>query len=181
MRTYGDILSVTTILSICGYYAQMKYATELDLEFGTLIHQQCALIARGKEPTNKNEFVLAYCEQFRRWLGSSAVIASEQTIIGKQFAGTLDLIVDKPVPLIDIKTSAADCRAYQLQTAGYQMLCNDSGLFEKKIRRRGVLLLSENGFKFIEHKNEMDTYIFKSCVNVANDLIRNKIINLEEK
>lgn len=180
MRTYGDKLSVTTILKICGYYPQIQYATEADRDFGTLIHQQCALVAKGFAPTIKNEFALAHIEQFRKWLGSSKVIAVERTIIGNSFAGTLDLITEKSVPLVDIKTSSADCRAYQLQTSAYQMLCNEYGLLHERIRRRGILLLSDTSWKFIEHKNEMDSYIFKSCVNVANDLIKNKIIIMEE-
>jgi len=182
MHFYNNKPSVTTVLHICGYYSQMSFATKTDKEFGTLIHNDIQCILNHKKPSGTTLSNL-YIKSFLEWMGDNKeIVAVEAECEGKRTAGRIDLVlrIKNKLWIIDLKTSSTDCRAYQLQTSAYQVLWNyqhkDKNMQAKK---RGILLLNEKRAKLIVHSNPMDSYVFQSCLNVADDLLSHKIIKKE--
>lgn len=164
--------SVTQVLGILQDFGAVP-ADVLDAaaEFGTHVHQACALDNAGTlDEADLDPALAPYLEQWRRFLAESgaAVLASEMRVFhsGLRYAGTLDVLAlwRGQRCIIDIKTGQVP-RTVGAQTEAYRMAYQSQECGEVP-RRRYCVQLTADDYKVHPLTDPADWSIFQSCLNV---------------
>jgi len=151
---------VTTIVSIKakpalyryyseqGNFAKAQAATNESAREGTLIHETVEAILAGKNPEIPPQIKPALDAFFslRREFDIFPILIEERIKSDNYwYAGTVDLVanVNGVLSLIDIKTSFAVFRDYNLQTSAYQQALKEMGF---PIQKRCILRLDQSRF-----------------------------------
>lgn len=139
-------------------------------EFGTHVHQACALDNAGQLDEAALDPALApYLEQWRRFLSESGatVLASELRVFhrGLRYAGTLDVLAQWRGQrcIIDIKTGQLP-RTVGAQTEAYRMAYQSQECGEVP-RRRYCVQLSADDYKVHPLTDPADWSLFQSALN----------------
>jgi len=120
---------------------------------GTITHELCAAMAKGLFLPKIPLEVAGYVESYRKWLE----IAVEQVIFVEReffcpcfhylshpdFGGVLK--GDRGIAVIDLKTPAAENRAWRAQIASYWHQVSEHGDFDLPVIRSGSLMLDGGG------------------------------------
>jgi hypothetical protein len=116
---------------------------------GTRTHDACFAYARGGVPLSIGEDIQGRVDSFLKWFETqvSEVLYCEERLVHPAFAyhGEPDLIVrlvDGKIALVDIKTPAMALKTWQIQDAGYRLLCEKNKI---KIDLAGSLRLDPDG------------------------------------
>ena len=177
------LLSVTRAIKICGFIDRDGLTDPFFLERGTVIHEECKLIAR-RDPTAKTSFffnlVSPHVQSFERWveLEKPEFLETEFEVKNEPmgYVGHLDALVRLKGKLwiIDYKAGGEEIW-HPRQTALYALAwcANNPG---KPTPNRGGLYLKKDGSlpKLHEHVDRRDFDRAKSIITVAYDLIENR-------
>lgn len=167
-----ELPSVTTVLSILEDWRGVDPGVlARAAEFGTHVHQACALANAGTlDEATLDPALAPYLAQWRRFLAESGaeVLASEMRVFhrGLRYAGTLDVLAlwKGQRCIIDIKTGQLP-RTVGAQTEAYRMAYQSQECGEVP-RRRYCVQLAEDAYKVHPLTDPADWSIFQSCLNV---------------
>ncbi len=172
-RVRGRVVpSVTTVLGILtDFGAVPAEVLARAAEFGTHVHQACALWTRGILDEAALDPALApYLAQWQRFVvESGAEIRDSELMVyhrGLQYAGTLDVLAEwrNGLCIIDIKTGAVP-RTVGAQTEAYRRAyeSQECGVMP---RRRYCVQLTADAYKVHSLTDPGDFALFQSCLNV---------------
>jgi hypothetical protein len=140
-------------------------------EFGTHVHQACALANAGTiDEAALDPSLAPYLAQWRRFLSESGaeILASELRVFhrGLRYAGTLDALAlwKGQRCIIDIKTGQMP-RTVGAQTEAYRMAYQSQECGEVP-RRRYCVQLTEDAYKVHALTDPADWSLFQSCLNI---------------
>lgn len=163
--------SVTQVLSILQDFGAVPAdVLAAAAEFGTHVHQACALDNDGRlDEASLDPSLAPYLEQWRRFMAESGafVRASELRVYhsGLRYAGTLDVLADwnGQLCIIDIKTGQVP-RTVGAQTEAYRMAyqSQECGVVP---RRRYCVQLTADAYKVHPLTNPADWSLFQSALN----------------
>lgn len=163
--------SVTQVLSILQDFGAVPAdVLAAAAEFGTHVHQACALDNDGRlDEASLDPSLAPYLEQWRRFLAESGafVRASELRVYhsGLRYAGTLDVLADwnGQLCIIDIKTGQVP-RTVGAQTEAYRMAyqSQECGVVP---RRRYCVQLTADDYRVHPLTNPADWSLFQSALN----------------
>ena len=154
-----------------------KRKAEKAADHGSRTHELCErFVKEGQEPLLeleadevKNAYGLfsKWAETVKpTWLHSELVVGSEKYMFGGKFDAIC--VIDGVTYLIDFKTSNGyDYYEYPVQTAGYQIACEEMGI---KVDKRLILWVPKVGNKFKAHviptPLELDKKCFLACLDI---------------
>lgn len=172
-RVHGHVVpSVTQVLGILQDFGAVPAdVLAAAAEFGTHVHQACALDNAGQlDEESLDAELVPYLSQWRRFLVESgaAVISSELRVFhrGLRYAGTLDVLADWNGRrcIIDIKTGQVP-RTVGAQVEAYRMAYQSQECGEIP-RRRYCVQLTADDYKVHPLTDPADWSLFQSCLNV---------------
>lgn len=172
-RVRGRVVpSVTTVLGILtDFGAVPAEVLARAAEFGTHVHQACALWNRGILDEAALDPALApYLAQWQRFVvESGAEIRDSELPVyhrGLNYAGTLDVLADWKGQrcVIDIKTGVVP-RSVGAQTEAYRR-AHDSQECGPAARRRYCVQLTADAYKVHALTDPSDWALFNSCLNI---------------
>lgn len=172
-RVGGRVVpSVTQVLGILtDFGAVPAEVLARAAEFGTHVHQACALWNRGTLDEDALDPALApYLAQWQRFVvESGAEIRDSELPVyhrGLNYAGTLDVLAEwrNGLCIIDIKTGAVP-RTVGAQTEAYRRAyeSQECGVMP---RRRYCVQLTADAYKVHALTDPSDWALFTSCLNV---------------
>jgi len=139
-------------------------------DIGTRVHQYCESYSLGLFVEDVSSDCKNYVDSYKRWFDDSVkeVIQTETRINSEKYriSGQLDnlslLKYDDGITLIDYKTPDNPSLTWQLQTAGYHLLCEEE--LNIQVARRICLLLSKTGgaarvVEYQDHRGDKDKFI----------------------
>jgi len=164
--------SVTQVLSILQDFGAVPAdVLAAAAEFGTHVHQACALDNSGAlDEASLDPALAPYLTQWRRFLTESGatVLASELRVFhgGLHYAGTLDVLAEWRGQrcIIAIKTGQVP-RTVGAQTEAYRMAYQSQECGEIPRRRYCVQIMAE-AYKVHPLTDPADWSLFQSCLNV---------------
>lgn len=172
-RVGGRVVpSVTTVLAILtDFGAVPAEVLARAAEFGTHVHQACALWNAGRLDEDSLDPALApYLAQWQRFVAESgAEIRDSELAVhhrGLNYAGTLDVLAEwrNGLCIIDIKTGAVP-RTVGAQTEAYRRAyeSQECGVMP---RRRYCVQLTADAYKVHALTDPSDWALYTSCLNV---------------
>ena len=142
---------------------------------GTRVHAYCESYALGLFVEDIDNDCKNYVEVFKKWFDQTVekILFTETRLNSPtlKVSGQFDLMVilkgDSKPSIIDLKTPAQPLNSWRLQTAAYQMLCDEC--LGKIDTRRICLLLPKIGdnAKVCEYEDHaLDQYLFSKAVQL---------------
>ncbi len=148
------IISIKAKPALYRYYAEAENfkeaqaSTQRSAEEGTLIHEKVQKIMIGENP-EVSPLIAPAVNEVRAFLEARNIQVDPEFIekrvvhLGERYAGTIDALalVDGRIGVMDIKTSQAIYRDYNLQTAAYM---EPLERFVKNLETRWILRVDQN-------------------------------------
>lgn len=178
----GDVVpSVTEILRPLMDFSRVPAEVlEYKRSLGKAVHKCIELWERQDlDLDTVDPEALPYFEgwmKFKQESGFRAMVI-EQPIASRKLrvAGTPDVLGTREETLdelLDVKCTYAMDPATAIQTAGYDLILEETGI---RIKKRGAVQLKPDGtYRFHSFKDRMDRTVFLSCLNIANFLRNHK-------
>jgi len=142
--------------------------------FGTAAHKACELHDKGSlNFASLSGPLIPYLEGWKKFLKDYNITIDpnemEKRFVSKKwgFSGTPDRwpLIGRKRTVVDIKTCTVMYAPTAIQTAGYQILLEETGI---KIHQRWGVQLNEKGtYKVEPYTDPADRTVFLSCLNVC--------------
>ena len=170
---------VTEILQTVGLIDMSKINPAVLIaaqKFGIAVHRACELWDKNNLNVEKlSPEIVPYLNSWKKYLEQNNIKYSLEEV-EKRLYSTKLMFTGKPdrfcfvgntLHITDIKVSNVIYPATSIQLAAYEILILEN--FPKKcyVKRKSVLL-SQDGYKIVEHKNPADKTIFLSALNIYN-------------